>query len=722
MKTKKLLVLMVMFLFLITAVVVAPNVAYAEGESGTTISDEFKQILNGEGKLVVTDTSMSENKQEFLYNYVLKYNTNAYNFRLVSYDEANAKCDISMMKIADFSQETHTVDVVFQEKFSDEFNKLLKNGKFLVPTSEKLTLNVLSNYMNGLSTSNPNYIYAVAYSGSGALVSADGTKATIQMKNKSQDVLEQHIVELTYLTEKSEDFKKVLNKDGKLVFNSVEPKDMDDMYFLFEISFMNSEHAGFVMEEVADDFSSIVLTINSASTDQETHRVDVVYNYDKTVRAKLNNFVNNFPKTNNREYYFYIRDLELVNYLINNVQSEDTENLDAFSGELKSLVDNNNIDYYVDNRAGAEELFIRERIGIATFKYDGIIYYLDPALGTKAEFIMYVPDTTTNSKEDIMTAAQKRINEYLNNDNIAKLSYAGTVDDVWCNIMYEATRYEWEPQSPNMTLEEWKGAFYPAYDEYDKEVVKIDGIEKTDFVYNLTVKVGDKQKVFQIIIKKDSSKMITPTYKTADLLTNVAISSEAGIIPLDANIKANKITSGDEYQKIIKLLDVQENAMYDLKLYSSSLKDYVTKLDDGTFEVKIPVPDNLKGKELVAYYTTGTGEPEKYAVEVKNGYAIFKTNHFSIYTLAESKVTPSGEDEENKGNTGKTEESGSTGEETGNSDNGTENTNGENENTENSNNENKDTKNPKTGDSVAFFVVTLLVAVAGIVTVVKFRK
>ena len=83
---------------------------------------------------------------------------------------------------------------------------------------------------------------------------------------------------------------------------------------------------------------------------------------------------------------------------------------------------------------------------------------------------------------------------------------------------------------------------------------------------------------------------------------------------------------------------------------NNSLEDYITKLDDGTFEVRIPVPDNLKGKNLVAYYTSSDGKTEEYKVEVKDGYAIFKTKHFSIYTLAESEVK-NGNNNENNGNT-----------------------------------------------------------------------
>ena len=56
----------------------------------------------------------------------------------------------------------------------------------------------------------------------------------------------------------------------------------------------------------------------------------------------------------------------------------------------------------------------------------------------------------------------------------------------------------------------------------------------------------------------------------------------------------------------------------------------------------------------MAYYTSSDGKTEEYKVEVKDGYAIFRTNHFSVYTLAENNAeTENGNNNnENNGNTG----------------------------------------------------------------------
>ena len=59
------------------------------------------------------------------------------------------------------------------------------------------------------------------------------------------------------------------------------------------------------------------------------------------------------------------------------------------------------------------------------------------------------------------------------------------------------------------------------------------------------------------------------------------------------------------------------------------------ELEDGSFEVRIPLSEKLKGKDLVAYYVDDNGNKEEHEVTIKDGYAVFNTNHFSTYTLAE---------------------------------------------------------------------------------------
>ena len=69
------------------------------------------------------------------------------------------------------------------------------------------------------------------------------------------------------------------------------------------------------------------------------------------------------------------------------------------------------------------------------------------------------------------------------------------------------------------------------------------------------------------------------------------------------------------------------------------MNDYITKLDNGTFEVRIPVSKSLKGKDLIVYYVDNDNKVTEYKVTISADYAVFNTNHFSIYTLAENHKT-----------------------------------------------------------------------------------
>ena len=92
---------------------------------------------------------------------------------------------------------------------------------------------------------------------------------------------------------------------------------------------------------------------------------------------------------------------------------------------------------------------------------------------------------------------------------------------------------------------------------------------------------------------------------------------------------------GEEYLNIKNIL--KQNNLYsiDLSLYSNVKNTNITKLDNGIFEVTMPVPSELEGKVLAVYYVNEEGKLEEHDAIVKDGYATFTTNHFSVYTLAE---------------------------------------------------------------------------------------
>ena len=137
----------------------------------------------------------------------------------------------------------------------------------------------------------------------------------------------------------------------------------------------------------------------------------------------------------------------------------------------------------------------------------------------------------------------------------------------------------------------------------------------------------------------------------------------------------------------LDIMNTEIQNMFDLKLYSNAQNKYIKKLDNGTFEVRIPINNELKNKELVVYYVDENNNKQVYDVTIKDGYAIFNTNHFSIYTLAEKSSstetkTPSITKEEKK----------------------------------------EDIKNPATSDNITYYVILTAISILGIVLSKKLLK
>jgi len=548
----------------------------------------------------------------------------------------------------------------------------------------------------------------------------------------------------------SAEFKSLLNEEGKLVFNSIKPTTIDEWYICFEGLFMDAIEKSdlFPGEYLAEDFSAVDLRIHYGEENEETHRVEIVYNYDEKMKDTVKKYADAIPE--NLEY-FYVNDMELVNYWING--QDDVGNLVSYSGELKKYLDYKN--FKIDLRMGGYEPFITYASGIADFMYDGVIYAFRDRTGVWANHIIYVPENTGDTKEELISAVQKRIEEIGAKDKI-QIEYAGKISELKEAEIAEYNRMiaEYEDKlntcineinEINKKIEENQAIIdsnQPTSDiearmhniqneisvieelkineidetkliEYDKEInelqTEFDELNEKLLIVNTakvnneqltwklneknnekTMYVGPKEElelqkqyyidqienedgdkyflkeaagdnyftatvgdfVYNFIVIKDTEKMITPTVKTSDVKTDVTISTLNPSLPLDTTISVNRLTSGEEYEKIIKILGVNNSETFDLTLYSGSLDKNITKLDNGKFEVKIPISKAFEGKTLVVYYVDENEKVTEYEVTVKEGYAIFTTDHFSIYTLAEKKA----DDEQEKDNKEEVEE------------------------------------------------------------------
>ena len=451
--------------------------------------------------------------------------------------------------------------------------------------------------------------------------------------------------------EMTDDFSKPLT-NGKVIFNYAKPSADDEAIWLISEDFcMENPDFYFDTEKFNDDFTKLELGIHYGTSKEEFHTVDVIWNYDAEVLQSAQTFIDKFPKD---KPWFDVTDLELVNYWVNRNSEATTDTLANYSGELKSILRNLNFLYNVEVRGGGGGIFSTECIGSAKLIYDNTVYFASSMIGARAEHAIYVPESTANTKKALMAAAQKRIDDYIGK-NVVKITAADeTVTDYYNNTLADYDKDIADAQAlldAEMAKPENERDMFvvfdcqsiidytPNYKKYFMDSFKEGGdlhfLKKAagDFFFN--VQVAGLDDTYKFIIVKDDEKLGIPTYTTVDMDTNISVNTDSAKIPLDTVVEVNKLTKGDEYERIISILNVGENETFDIKLHSGSLNEYITTLEDDMFEVRIPIPKKFKGKDLIVYYVDENDKPIDYDVTIKGDFAYFVTNHFSIYTLAE---------------------------------------------------------------------------------------
>jgi len=474
---------------------------------------------------------------------------------------------------------------------------------------------------------------------------------------------------------------------------------------------------------------------------------------------KENTYVNSFVKgikefeLDNFATYYQVTDLGLINYYMTSSASE-LWNVGAagrvlkYSDEIIDLVDGGNIKFQLEFGMGQDdESFIYEQAsGELT------VFYNDYAYATKQQGIylkrvIYIPEDTAETKEAYIQAAQERINKYLGKENIVSVTYGDTLENLE-NLNSEAL-------DPSIEANTTDGNYY-----------------------NITVKdVNGKERTYKFYIMKGTEEQLKePVYQGKDRITKVEIKSTDANVPLDTTVNVTK--SDDDIEEI---LGTDNYEAYNISLYSDAKKASVKKLENGVFTVRIPIPEKLKDKDVEVYFIDKDGTKTPHTTNIEEGFAVFETNHFSTYALAEINKMETykvvfdangGEFKENKKTftiekwengleetletpTQKgykfigyfTEKTGGTKFElllaeagiykditfyaqwekieetkTENEDTKTEDTKPEDTKTENINTNNQAGKNPQTGDSIVLFAVIALISVVGILAIIKLKK
>ncbi|MBO5247708.1 MAG: hypothetical protein J6B54_00210 [Clostridia bacterium] len=435
-------------------------------------------------------------------------------------------------------------------------------------------------------------------------------------------------------TEYSEAFQKYLDEDGNFVIKYYQPEEGEPLDPLFDTLSMSEEPLTFYLSTLDETNSTIYVSLYNRESGEilETHLVHFVFRCDPAIREMVKDIIELIPEDPNG-YYFTVKDMELINYWMSmDEEREYTGSLMQYSGEFRELVNYRN--FSLDPRMGWDTPFYTEYFGPGNFMHDGTVYGMIE-IGAKAQHILYVPDNTPENRQALIAAAQQRIDEYLGENSGITVSYADTAQECYYRWYFKYFSWEWEQYLPNATYDEWRqSAYVPAVDDGELQLCSgIQGLTTTDDCFQVVIN-GVTHYLF---ILPDSSNMVSPVCKTADAVTNVTISSNNPTLPLDTMIQIEKLTEGTEYENVLDVLDVDVHETFDIKLHSQSLDQYITTLDNGKFEVAIPIPQEWEGKDLIVYYVDENNQVTDYPVTYSDDerWAIFVTDHFSIYTLAE---------------------------------------------------------------------------------------
>ncbi len=446
--------------------------------------------------------------------------------------------------------------------------------------------------------------------------------------------------------EYSDKFQSFLDEDGKFALNYYQPEEGETLDPLFESLGMIDPELYFYTSTLDETDHSVYVSLCNPESGEilETHKVHFSFQYNPAIREIVKGIIENIPDNPlGMGYYFTVKDMELINYWSTmSEEREYTGSLMQYSGEFREFVNYRN--FSLDPRMGWDTPYYTEYFGPGSFTHNGTVYGIKD-IGVKAQHILYVPDNTPNTRQDLIAAAQARIDEYLGENNGVVVSYADTAEECYYRWTYKYFSWEWEQENPDMTYDEWKqSSYWNAVDDRDLELESgIEGITVNDDCFQVVIN-GVTHYLF---IKADSDNMVSPICKTADASTNITVSANDTSLPLDTMIQVEKLTEGTEYEEIIELLNVEKNETFDIKLHSQSLDEYVTSLENGKFEVRIPLSSQWEDVEnLEVYYVNENQQIETYDVTPTNdGWAVFETNHFSIYTLAEKRsVNPDNTD------------------------------------------------------------------------------
>lgn len=433
------------------------------------------------------------------------------------------------------------------------------------------------------------------------------------------------------------DLMKKIRNGETITIKSVEPSDdwgEEDYYISNYLTKELKEEQRSIWVKNCKDIYNCTIEFLKFFNSKDTETFDVKLNYksnpemekqiqnDKTIENLASVLYSNTVSN-----HFVVEDLNLIDYYYNMSKYNYSRaflstNLINYSPKFKEYTNNSNLNYFINIRLGDIGLIDGIWGGPLGVYYNDTLYkIIETDVYVDDMKIIYIDESTEDTPEAYINAAKKRIDGFYGKNNI-EISNPQDLKEVMIEYLKELT-------------EEENG-------EYEKEVEEM--IETYHQNYNILDYVYDVNlggKVMKFVIAKDNSKTAYPEgLKTIDYKTNLQITSDDKSIPMDSKIIVDMFKKNEERFKKIKeiIKDIEILDIIDIKLFSLNANKYITKLDNGSFNVKIPLKEEYKNSNLKIYYINDDGTKEEYEVRIEDNYLAFNTNHFSTYIIGKDYI------------------------------------------------------------------------------------
>lgn len=414
-------------------------------------------------------------------------------------------------------------------------------------------------------------------------------------------------------TEYEENLIKRIAPDGKnVVVKAVKPKNDMEVFeyinILIQKMLNDDDYEAYI--SCPEDVTKCQIDIHSVPVNDvikfsKIYDVNVTYD-EPEENVKIDAYVNQLKDFdwNDLDAYLKVTDLGLINYYMTSEKSE-LWNPNAASRAIKyskdtiKITNGSNVSFLINVGMGeqGDDLMYETAVGEMSILYNGYAYK-GKQQGVYLRRVLYIPESTANTKEAYIAAAQKRIDNYLGKTGLVTVSYGGILPT----------------------------------DGREDSLIDVNDTDGN--YYNISVKVNDKIKVYPFYIMKGTEEDLkVPTYVGSDMDTNITITNNDPYIPLDTSLNVKNVIDDN----IKKVLGTDKYKAFDIKLYSDGKGSLIEKSDD-KFIVRMPVPEEFEGKTLIVNYINSNNEKEPHVVTLSpdGKYLTFETNHFSTYILSEN--------------------------------------------------------------------------------------